>query len=277
MFYIYHMKKNELIKARPAIQITGSPSTLQRKAWNVMLAHAYDNLHKQEIHQIEVIKIADALGFDSNNHEHLKDALRALQACSVEWNILNEDGKKEWGVAGFVAESRIIEGVCYYAYSPTMRKYLHNPAIYARLDLQIQNLFTSKYTLAIWELCSDYRKVGSTGWIEIDTFKRLLCANKQSHKDFMVFNRAVLKPAIKELNEKQSDFLVTVEFERFKRRIVKVRLLITEKKMITDESKNEKQSVGNRKKADPACKICGGTGWEFIESNITKYCKCTYA
>ena len=35
-------KINEVIKASPAIQIQSTISLLQRRAWNVLLANAYD-------------------------------------------------------------------------------------------------------------------------------------------------------------------------------------------------------------------------------------------
>ena len=35
---------NEVIKASPAIQIQGRITHLQRRAWNVLLANAYDEL-----------------------------------------------------------------------------------------------------------------------------------------------------------------------------------------------------------------------------------------
>ena len=40
-------KRNEVIKASPAIQIQSRITLLQRRAWNVLLANAYDELHRQ--------------------------------------------------------------------------------------------------------------------------------------------------------------------------------------------------------------------------------------
>jgi hypothetical protein len=45
--------------------------------------------------------------------------------------------------------------------------------VYARLDLNLQKQFASKYALALWELCADYlgasREYGETPFIELDT------------------------------------------------------------------------------------------------------------
>ena len=275
------MEKTELVlnKARPAIQITGNPTLLQRKAWNVLLANAYNELPNMEIHQMQLSKLADGMAYESKNIDYFKGLLGGLSECSVEWNVMSQDGKFEWGKAALLAEVKIKDGVCSYAYSPTMRQYLHNPAIYAKLNLAIQNRFSSKHSLTLWELCTDYKKVGSTGWIDLDKFKTLLGIGLNIYKQFFKFNAQVIKPAIEEINEKQTDFLVTVEFERFKRRVSKVRLLIQEKEVATETlaGQDEKKPVANRKKADPVCKICSGTGWEFLSSNVTQYCKCTFA
>lgn len=267
------MEKTEIIKARPAIQITGHPTVIQRKTWNVLLAHAYDNLPTQEIHSINLSELSKAIGYESRNYEYFKHAVGGLSECTVEWNISEEE---RWGKASLLAEVEIKDGVCSYAYSPTMRKFLHTPAIYAKLNLEIQSKFSSKYALTLWELCCDYKKVKSTGWIELEKFKEILGVPHITYKNFKPLNSQVIKPAINEVN-KHSEFHVTVEFERFKRCVAKVRLLIHDKEVATAQESDEKQPVANRKKADPTCKICQGTGWEFVESNVTRYCKCTYA
>ena len=41
---------DEVIKASPAIQIQGRITHLQRRAWNVLLANAYNQLPDKEIH-----------------------------------------------------------------------------------------------------------------------------------------------------------------------------------------------------------------------------------
>ena len=43
---------NEVIKASPAIQIQSKISLLQRRAWNVLLANAYNDLPDKDIHSV---------------------------------------------------------------------------------------------------------------------------------------------------------------------------------------------------------------------------------
>ena len=133
---------NEVIKASPAIQIQGKMTHLQRRAWNILLANAYNELPDKEIHNVSVAELSAKLGFDSKNEDYLKEDIKARFAIvEVEWNILRKDKKQEWGVAGLLAEARIVDGICYYEYSPSMRQRLHNPRIYTKLNLRLQNEF----------------------------------------------------------------------------------------------------------------------------------------
>ena len=72
---------NEVIKASPAIQIQSKITHLQRRAWNILLANAYNELPDKEVHVVSIAELAAKLGFDSNNHDHLKEMLRALRNC----------------------------------------------------------------------------------------------------------------------------------------------------------------------------------------------------
>ena len=223
-------KINEVIKASPAIQIQSRISLLQRRAWNVLLANAYNELPNKEIHSISVGELAAKLGFKDkhSNQDYLKAALRELRSCEVEWNILDKD-KEEWGVAGLLAEARIRDGICFYQFPHTLRLKLYNPSIYTKLNLRLQNRFTSRYALILWEVCFDYfdtdRDQGETPFISLETFRELLGIESDEYPAFSIFNRAVIKPAIKEIND-VTNYLVEVEQKRIGRRIGELKFRI---------------------------------------------------
>ena len=228
-------KINEVVKASPAIQIQSKISLLQRRAWNVLLANAYNELPNQEIHRVSLVELAAKLGFDSKNEDYLKEVLRELRFCEVEWNLLNKDNKKEWGVAGLLAEVRIADGICFYQFPHTLRLKLYNPRVYAKLNLRLQNQFTSKYALVLWEVCFDYfdtdRDQGETPFISLETFRELLGIESHEYPAFSIFNRAVVKPAIKEIND-LTDYLVEVEQKRIRRPIAELKFRITKVKQL---------------------------------------------
>ena len=221
---------NEVIKASPAIQIQSKITHLQRRAWNVLLANAYDELPNTDIHRINVVDLTKCLGFDSHNEDYLKETLKALVDCTVEWNVLGKDDKQVWGAASLLASVEIEKGVCTYGYAPHLRFKLYNPRIYTKLNLRLQNQFTSRYALVLWEVCFDYfdiaRNEGETPYIPLETFRELVGLDENEYLLFKEFNRNVIKPAIKEINE-LTNFLVEVETKRIGRKIGELKFRIT--------------------------------------------------
>ena len=225
-------KINEVIKASPAIQIQSKISLLQRRAWNVLLANAYNELPDKEIHSVSVVELAAKLGFGDGNQEYLKEMLRSLRSCEVEWNLLNKDNKQEWGVAGLLAEVRLADGICFYQFPHTLRLKLHNPRVYAKLNLRLQNQFKSRYALVLWEVCFDYydteRDQGETAFIPLKIFRELMGLEADDYTTFKSLNQWVIKPAIKEINALTS-YHVEVEQKRLGRRIAELKFRITPK------------------------------------------------
>ena len=224
---------NEVIKASPAIQIQSKISLLQRRAWNVLLANAYNDLPDKDIHSVSMVELAAKLGFDSKNQEYLKDMLRSLRSCEVEWNLLNKDNKQVWGVASLLASAEIENGICTYGFAPHLRLKLHNPRVYAKLNLRLQNQFTSRYALILWELCFDYfdtdRAQGETPFMPLATFKELIGLKADEYPVFGFLNRDVIKLAVKEIND-LTDYLVEVEQKRLVRRVAELKFRITKVK-----------------------------------------------
>ena len=223
-------ERNELIKASPAIQVQSKMTLLQRRAWNVLLANAYDDLPNTDIYRVSVTELAAKLGFNSKNENYLKEILEALVDCKVEWNVLGKDKEEEWGVAVLLASANIKDGICTYGFAPHFRLKLHNPRIYAKLNLRLQNRFKSQYALVLWEVCFDYfdadRDQGETPFIPIETFKELLGLGKADYPIFSEFNRSVIKPAIKEINT-LTNYHVEIEQKRIGRRIAELKFRIT--------------------------------------------------
>ena len=232
---MYLAEINEVIKASPAIQIQSKITHLQRRAWNVLLANAYNELPNTDIYSVSVAELSRKLGYASNDTEHLKETLEALVDCTVEWNILGKDNKQEWGVASLLASAKIKDGICTYGFAPHLRLQLHNPRIYTKLNLRLQNRFTSRYALILWEVCFDYfdtdRDQGETPFIPLETFKTLMGLKKTDYPVYKVLNQSVIKPAVKEINT-LTDYLVEVEQKRFKRRVAELKFRITRIKQL---------------------------------------------
>ena len=230
------LERDEFIKASPAIQIQGNITHLQRRAWNVLLANAYDELPNREMHRVSVVELAEKLGFNSRNQEHLKDMLKALSECMVEWNTLGKDDKQVWGVAALLASAEIENGICTYAFAPHLRLKLYNPRVYAKLNLRLQNRFTDRHALILWELCFDYfdtaRDQGETPFIPLKKFRELMGVENDVYPAFKTLNQCVIKPAIKEINA-LTNFFVEVEQKREGRKIGFLKFRISRLKELT--------------------------------------------
>ena len=128
-----------------------------------------------------------------------------------------------------MASAEIENGICTYAFAPHLRHQLYNPRIYTKLNLRLQNRFTSRYALILWEVCFDYfdadRDQGETPFIPLETFKSLMGLEETDYPVFKVLNQSVIKPAIKEIND-LTDYLVEVESKRLGRKISELKFRI---------------------------------------------------
>lgn len=230
-------EKKELKKHSAAIQIEGKITLLQRKTWNVLLWNAYDELPKKEVHSIPVQTLASLVGYNSHDCDYLKEATKAMLRCIVEWDILDKDGAPDWGATTLLAQVRIRGEICTYAYSPELRQLLHSPSMYARLDLNLQKRFASKYSMALWELCTDYlgskRDVGETPWIPLEDFRKLMGVDIRDYARFNNLNSRVIAPALDEVN-RVSDFRVLVDYQRKGRKITALKFKMRRVLMLPD-------------------------------------------
>lgn len=199
--YLY---KKDVIKHSSAIQISNKINLLDRRAWNVLLANAFDDMADKDEFKIAISDLAQILKYDSNDSQHLKDILYNLVDTTVEWNLLGKDKKQAWGVFSLLAEAHIINGFCYYSYGARLRQMLHNPSMYARISLSLQNRFKSKYALALFELFVDYfhteKGYGETQWIPLEKFRELAGLEPSEYKEFKKFNQRIIKQPIQEIN-----------------------------------------------------------------------------
>jgi hypothetical protein len=261
--------RKEVIKHSAAIQIYSSITLLQRRAWNVLLYNAYNALPTAEVHAISVLDLARILEYDSHNHDYLKEALRALVTCGVEWNILGKDGTEVWGVSTLLVHAEIEHGVCSYSYSLPLRQRLHNPSMYARLDLNLQNRFESKHAQALWELCVDYlghrRGYGETPYIRLEQFRKLMGIEEGTYALFKLLSQWVLKPAIAEIN-RVSDFHVEIEYQREGRKVTALKFKIRRVRALPAADSGQHELFLDLADMPPAVKLLHDAGLALQEA-----------
>jgi hypothetical protein len=222
------LRRESVKKNVAAIHVSGKLSLLQRKLSNVLLLNAYDRLLSGRSHAVDARTLCVMIGYNSNDMDTLKEALRALVETTAEWDMLNDDGAHEWGVSALLASARLRGGVCEYAYSPALAEKLHDPKIFALINLSVQRNFNSGHALALYENCYRFVRTGSTGWWDLQLFRRLMGVDDSEYYHvFKHLNAKVIKPAVAEVNA-VSNIRLTAETERRGRGVARIRFLIRE-------------------------------------------------
>ncbi|MEZ5784650.1 MAG: replication initiation protein [Rhizobiaceae bacterium] len=223
-------------KAIGVVQVAmGRLGLLHRKIYNVMLANAYEGLglgHQR--FSIQVSSLAELAGFDSRDYQLLYDYCKDLMETTVEFIEFDNRGDKarrprrRRGGTTLIADFSVSEsGLVTYSYSHEMAKKLFEPEQYIWMALSVQNRFSSKYELNLFENCIRYVGVGSTGFKDVEDWRDLLGANEETYDEFKRLNAMVIKPAIDGVNNK-SGIIVDPEFEREKRRVARIRFNVRE-------------------------------------------------
>jgi hypothetical protein len=222
------LKRETVKKHVGAIHISGKLSLLQRKLSNVLLLNAYDSLQTSQSHSIDAKTLAMIVGYNSNDMDTLRASLKSLAETVAEWDMLDEDGKQEWGVSSLLSYAKLKGGVCEYAYSPVLAQKLHDPKIYALINVNIQRNFSSGHGLALYENCYRFVRTGSTGWWPLETFRKLMgVEDSVYYESFKHLNAKIIKPAVKEVN-KTSDIAIVPEFRKKGRAVTEIRFSIKE-------------------------------------------------
>ncbi len=222
------LRRETVKKHVGAIHISGKLSLLQRKLSNVLLLNAYDTLQTSQSHSIDAKTLAMIVGYNSNDMDTLRSSLKSLAETVAEWDMLDEDGKQEWGVSSLLSYAKLKGGVCEYAYSPVLAQKLHDPKIYALINVNIQRNFSSGHGLALYENCYRFVRTGSTGWWPLETFRKLMGVEGSTYyESFKHLNAKIIKPAVTEVN-KTSDITIEPEFRKKGRAVSDIRFKIKE-------------------------------------------------
>ena len=230
---IQKLQSKELKKHVAAIRISNEVGLVPRKAWNVLLLNAYDGLKSKKKHNIPVSVLCDVIGYDRKNFKSLKKGLVKLTSTAVSWDIgggalVNDAWCENFISCSLLSEIRIDNGTLHYEYSSGLSELLYEPAIYQKINITQQNLFSSSYGLALWENCIRFINVKSTGFSDIEEWRDLLGAKGKTYIQYRFFKSKVLQPAINEVN-KVSNIEITLKTKKKGNKIIQIGFDIKEK------------------------------------------------
>lgn len=221
-------KTLELKKHVATIHSSGKLTLLQRKIANALLFNAYDDLLQKDEYTIHIGALCKLIGYDSNDHKTIKKGLVNLLATVIEWNLVDGDrldAEGIWNASSIIADASIEGAICTYSYSNKMKKLLHRPELYGRLNMTVQAKFQSTYGLALYENCIRFQNIEQTPWFELDKFRKLMGVEKGKYKVFRDFKNRVLDKAVEEVN-KYSPTKITPHFRKQGRQVVAIQFAI---------------------------------------------------
>lgn len=220
--------KGFLKKHVNAVHCSNNMSLMQRKAANVLLANAYNDLLEKDEFSIDVKTLCVLMGFNSKNLSKLRDALKGLITTAIEWGVLdnNSDIKTaHWKASTLLSSAEVVNGVCYYEYSNKIKKAFYYPDIFANINLKVQSQFKSSYGLALYENCARYKNIKQTPWLKLDEVKKILGAFGTAYDRYSNFKTRVLDVAIEEVNQK-ADFKIYLLIKKEGKAVIAIKFEI---------------------------------------------------
>lgn len=210
---------------------------IQRKICNILLFNALDKINNEDIHQISLRQLCSLVGYNSNDSQLIKKAIKSLISIVMEWNLLddnkflNEENYPEemisWNASSLLAGASIKNGIIGYSYSPQMKSVLSSLDIYGRINLFVQAKFTSSYSLVLYENCVRFKNIKKTSWFSMELFRALMGVASNKYTSFKEFKRNVINVAVKEVNQK-SDIFIEPQFKKSGRKITSIQFSLYE-------------------------------------------------
>lgn len=216
-----------------AIHCSGELTLFQRKVINCLLYHAYQDLPTKSRFKIHIRELLNLLGLCNNDYRYLREAFRNIRRTDITWNLTTEDfhdgGEQtefeKWIDCSWLSWAMSDGSTIHYEFPEPLKAYLIEPSVYSSISLQIQRHFTSKFALILYENCQRYIKIGKTKSFDLDVFRNIMGVKEGQYKIFRDFNNRVLRPAIKQVNEK-TDIEVEAIKKRAKRKVTEIQFTV---------------------------------------------------
>ncbi|WP_259372588.1 replication initiation protein [Methylibium petroleiphilum] len=202
-----YKKAVEIVHALPRQGL----SLLSRKVGNCLLRQVVNVGPRDDAwYEIGISPLAQMAGFDSKDFAHLKSALRALMGLVFEWDVVTPVTKRRgWEAASLFPNVKIPPGagVVRFQVNPELLPLIVKPEVYALIDMAVVRRFRRTASLALWEHCVRFERVGATSEVPWQTLRDILLgqsADSKTYNEFKYFKAKVLAPAIREINSESN-------------------------------------------------------------------------
>lgn len=154
----------------------------------------------REVYDIDLDFFKWMMSFSSNNHKHLKKALKEAQRATLEGDASSETFEK-WGSKTLLTSVVIYGGRLVCQVDPVLQKLIKDPERSYFYSLRISNAFSSIYAHRLYARLLAHLEQGGTDYEDLETIREWMGCNTKFYKNFGEFNRGVIKVAVSQVNE----------------------------------------------------------------------------
>ncbi|XPJ79192.1 replication initiation protein [Klebsiella pneumoniae] len=204
-------ENTELRKGKFAVHCVADWSAVERKVINVLIWNAFDDLLTTRTHEISMPLLMVLIDWPaSKNVTGLRQYLLNMSKTVVEWDAWNQFGTEfkgpAWSTTSMLPHAEITDGMVKYEFTEALAKKLHNPAMYAAINLKVNRVLEGKYSLTLYENIVSYSDLphGSSGTKPLMEWRRVLNALTKTYDEYKHFKARVIDPSIQEINLKSN-------------------------------------------------------------------------
>lgn len=250
-------REGEMIKPAEIIGIAGIEgwSLADRRTWNLLLVNAWGDRLEDPTADFE-IPLKELRGLHDSN-DRVRESLERLQKTLVRAQLPGGVTRTVQMLGGTdISDSDRETGKLRYDFHRKLVPLLRRSEIYARMEIKVLSAFTSKYSLALYEVIAS--KIGlrkSSEEISIEALRQWLGVERGKLDRWPDLNRKAVTPALHEVNG-LSPFAVSIEPIKRGRKVESVRVSWAKKEPFSPAEQAAAREV-NRAKVGRGARLSG--------------------
>ena len=229
---------------RKAVQVVHSiplnnMTLVLRKMLNAWIKNAIDTeVDKDGYWSINIAEMASDLGFDSNNHQHLRQAAMELMKIVFEFDVLATQHAipklrklTDWDAATLFPNVKQRSGKLLYQINHELQERVLQPKMYAMIDLNVIGRFKRSSSVAIYEHCVRFVNIGATTPVHWTVLRSIVLGRSEvpkTYEEFKHFNNKILRPSVVEMNA-LADINVEMKLTKQGRQVTTVQFIVSRK------------------------------------------------
>lgn len=251
----------------------------QLLAWNILVKNAKEQKDlwdkdpnklrdMSRTYKIGRRELMERMDYKSTNRKPFKEALIKMQGLKATWDVLGVDNENKWASCVLLPFVQVDDDFVTYAFVNQIEPMLFESAIYSKLDLVIQRMLKLDSSKKLYDWLNRYRTNPShlsnkDTWLFWKNILQGAVDENTYNKEYKIFKRDKLKPAIKEINEISDLIIELIEDKDGTRGVKFLQFKVKEKPRFESETEE--------KKASKAVKI--DINKEFAKLKVSAYIK----